>query len=80
MAKTEYTTLNLPKTLVEELKVWRMAFCAAYGKQVSYSEILRKMLDSLDESAAGVVEELDRLVKKHPELEGKMGNYAVNDK
>lgn len=75
MAKTEYTTLNLPKALVEELKVWRMAFCAAYGKQISYSEMLRGMLDSLEDSAPDVVEEMDRLVKKHPDLEEKMGNY-----
>lgn len=75
MAKTEYTTLNLPKTLVEELKVWRMAFYAAYGKQVSYSEMLRGMLDSLENSDPGVVEELNRLVKKHPDLEEKMGKY-----
>ena len=75
MAKTEYTTLNLPKALVEELKVWRMAFCAAYGKQISYSEMLRGMLDSLEDSDPGVVEEMDRLVKKHPDLEEKMGNY-----
>lgn len=75
MAKTEYTTLNLPKTLVEELKVWRMAFCAAYGKQISYSEMLRGMLDSLEDSDPGVVEEMDRLVKKHPDLEEKMGKY-----
>ena len=78
MAKTEYTTLNLPKALVEELKIWRMAFCAAYGKQVSYSEMLRGMLDSLEDSDPGVVEEMDRLVKKHPDLEEKMGNYTVN--
>lgn len=30
MTKIEYTPLNLPKTLVEELKVWRLAFCASY--------------------------------------------------
>ena len=33
------------------------------------------MLDSLEDSDPGVVEEMDRLVKKHPELEEKMGNY-----
>lgn len=75
MAKNGYTTLNLPTTLVEELKIWRMAFCAAYGKQVSYSEMLRGMLDSLEDSDPGVVEEMDRLVKKHPDLEEKMGKY-----
>ena len=25
MAKIEYTPLNLPKALVEELKIWRLA-------------------------------------------------------
>ena len=75
MAKTEYTTLNLPKALVEELKVWRMAFCAAYGKQVSYGEMLRGMINSLKNFDPSVVEELNRLVKKHHDLEEKMGNF-----
>ena len=81
MAKTEYTTLNLPKALVEELKVWRMAFCAAYGKQVSYGEMLRGMINSLKNSDPCVVEELNRLVKKHHDLEEKMRNFrgAVNE-
>lgn len=78
MAKTEYTTLNLPRALVEELKVWRMAYCSAYGKTVSYSEMLRGMLDSLKESNPLVVEEMDRLVQKHPQLEGKMAVASEN--
>ena len=45
MAKNGYTTLNLPSSLVEELKVWRMAFGNAYGKPVSYADMLRGMLD-----------------------------------
>ena len=75
MAKIEYTPLNLPKSLVEELKVWRLAFCSAYGKSVSYGEMIRGMLDSLEDSDPGVVEELDRMVEKHPELQDKLGNY-----
>lgn len=78
MAKTEYTTLNLPKSLVEELKIWRMPRRMPYGKQISYSEMLQGMLDSLEDSDPVVVEGMDRLVKKHPELEDKMGNYSVN--
>lgn len=76
MAKTEYTPLNLPKALVEELKIWRMAFCACYGKTVSYGEMIRGMLDSLVDSDTGVVEELDHMVEKHPELQTKLGNYC----
>ena len=75
MAKIEYTPLNLPKTLVEELKIWRMAFSACYGKTVSYGEMIRGMLDSLEDTDPGVIEELDRMVKKHPELQDKLGNY-----
>ena len=75
MAKIEYTPLNLPKTLVEELKVWRLAFCAAYGKTVSYGEMIRGMLDSLEDSDPAVVDELETILKKHPELEDKMVVY-----
>lgn len=75
MAKIEYTPLNLPKPLVEELKVWRMAFCACYGKTVSYGEMIRGMLDSLEDSDPGVVEELNGMVERHPELQEKLRNY-----
>ena len=75
MTKIEYTPLNLPKALVEELKVWRMAFCTCSGKTVSYGEMIRGMLDSLEDTEPDVVEELDRIVKKHPELQDKLANY-----
>lgn len=79
MAKNGYTTLNLPTALVEELKVWKMAFSASYGRPMSYGEMLRGMLDSLEDSDPGVVEELDRIVKKHPELEEKMGRFTSDN-
>ena len=75
MAKNGYTTLNLPSALVEELKVWRTAFSTAYGKSVTYADMLRGMLDSLEDSEPGVVDELNRLLEKHPELQEKMANY-----
>lgn len=78
MAKNGYTTLNLPTALVDELKVWRMAFAASYGKVVSYAEMIRGMLDSLDDTEPGVVAEMDEILKKHPRLIEKMGN-CVND-
>ena len=76
MTKIEYTPLNLPKSLVEELKVWRMAFCASYGRTMSYGEIIRGMLDSLEDSDPAVVSELDLILEKHPELRDKMGAYT----
>ena len=75
MAKNGYTTLNLPSTLVEELKVWRLAFSNAYGKPISYGQMIRGMLDSLDDSDPSVVEELECLLEKHSELQEKMANY-----
>ena len=74
MAKNGYMTLNLPATLVEELKVWKMAFSASYGRTVSYAEMIRGMLDSLEDTEPGVVAELDEIMKKHPELMEKMSN------
>lgn len=75
MTKIEYTSLNLPKALVEELKIWRMAFCASYGRSVSYGEMIRGMLDCLAEIEPNVVEERDRLVQRNPSLLEKMRNY-----
>lgn len=76
MGKNGYTTLNLPTTLVEELKVWRLAFNAAYGRSVTYGKMIRGMLDSLEDTEPGVVEELNQLVEKHPELKEKLANYC----
>lgn len=64
MARIEYTPLNLPKKLVEELNIWKMVFCACYGRTVSYGEMIRGMLDSLEDSDPGVIEELDLIIKK----------------
>ena len=74
-----YTTLNLPTALVEELKIWRLAFTAAYGKNISYAQMIRGMLDSLEDTDPGVVEELDLIMKRHPELMEKMANYHGKD-
>ncbi len=79
MAKNGYTTLNLPSAVVEELKVWRMAFCNAYGKSVTYADMLRGMLDSLEDSDPSVVEELKIIITKHPELQERLANYRVQD-
>ena len=76
MAKIEYATLNLPKSLVEEMKIWRMAFCAAYGRSMSYAQIIRGMLDSIEYSDPAVHDELCNLVEKHPEMIERLGNYT----
>lgn len=53
----------------------RMAFSAAYGKTVSYGEMIRGMLDSLEDTDPGVVEELESMIKKHPNLQNKLSEY-----
>ena len=75
MAKIEYTPLNLPKTLVEELKIWRLAFSAFFGRTVSYGEMIRSMLSSMEDSNPGILDELGRILEKHPELFDKMVVY-----
>ena len=75
MAKNGFKTLNLPIDLVDELQIYRLAFIAAYGRVVSYGEMIRGMLDSLEDSDPAVIEELDRLVKQHPEYLDKLGRY-----
>ena len=69
-----YTALNLPIELVEELKIWRLAFNASYGRNVSYAEMIRGMLDCLEDTEPGVVEEMNRIIMCHPELAIKIGS------
>jgi len=75
MSKLKYVSIGLPKDLVEEMKVWKTAFSLAYGRTMSYGEILRGMFDSLQTSDPAVVEELDGMVKMHPELMDKLAKY-----
>lgn len=69
-----YTTINLPIPLVEELKLWRCAFTAAYGKNVSYAFMIRSMLDCLEDTEPAVAAEMDRILESHPEFADKLGN------
>lgn len=68
--------MNLPADLVEELKVWKMAFGIAYADpSFSYGRMIRGMIDSLSDTEPGVVQVLDDLVAKNPALLEKLGNY-----
>lgn len=53
-----------------------MAFNASYGRTVSYGEMIRGMLDSLEDTEPGVYDELTHLIKRHPELMEKMAVYT----
>ena len=75
MGKVVYQSFNLPLDLVEELKIWRQAFMIAYGRTVSYAEMIRTMLDNLDSDEPDIVKAMDMLVDRHPELADKVGKY-----
>ena len=76
MKDNGYSTLNLPSSLVEELKVWKTAFSAAYGRPVSYAEMIRSFLDYIPETEPDVEEQLDQITTKHPELLEKLGRWG----
>ena len=68
----KYGALNIPESLVEELKVWKMAFSMSYGRTVSYAEMIRSMLDSIPQSDPEVSEALEKILEMNPELAEKM--------
>ena len=72
--KAKYTAIQLPESLVEELKVWKMAYAASYGRAVSYGEMISGMLACLDETEPAVVDAMSKLIKINPELAEKLGS------
>ncbi len=66
--------IELPASLVEELKVWQQAFSTSYGKPMSYADMIRSMLDGLEVSEPGVFRELETMLEAHPELLERMGD------
>lgn len=72
---TNYTNLSLPTSLVEELEIWKMAFSATYGVEMSYADIICSMLDTLEEGDPAVLEEMERLMMERPELKNKIYVY-----
>ena len=68
----KYGALNIPESLVDELKVWKMAFSMSYGRTVSYAEMIRSMLDSIPQSDPEVSEALEKILEMNPELKEKI--------
>ncbi len=77
MAKITYTPLNLPEQLVEELKLWKQAYSIAYMRPVSYAEMIRRMLDSLPATDPGIVEEMEGIIHRHPELGERLRGWTT---
>ena len=68
----KYGALNIPEALIDELKVWKMAFSMSCGRTVSYAEMIRSLLDSVPQSDPEVSGALEKLLEMNPELKGKM--------
>ncbi len=66
--KKAYASINLPKCMIEELKIWKAAYTASYGAPKTYEEMLRGMLDTLQDTEPAVHAEFCRIVDNHPEL------------
>ena len=79
MDKKRYQPINFPIELVEELKIWRQAFMIANGRTVSYGEMIRYMLDSMDIIKPEVTKAMSMLIEQHPELASKVGKFKSNE-
>lgn len=69
--KKEYASINLPKEIVDELKLWKVAFAAAYGRSVSYGEMIKGMLVDIKHTAPSVHEEFRGMLERNPELRSR---------
>ena len=70
--KKEYVSINLPKDMVEELKLYRRAYSICYPTQdVTYEFMLRGMLDSLEDSDPAVFKEYCKMLERLNSSEAK---------
>ena len=64
--------MNLPADVVEALTVWRQAYGVAKGRNVSYGEIMRGLMDGIRTLEPDVAAVMDVMLGANPELEKKM--------
>ena len=72
MNQSKYRTMNLPADVVEALTVWRQAYGVAKGRNVSYGEIMRGLMDGIRTLEPDVAAVMDVMLGANPELEKKM--------
>lgn len=44
MREKKYKPINLPVELVEELKVWRLAYCSSRGENITFEKMIQDMI------------------------------------
>ena len=71
MVKKKFKLIALDEELAEELKDWKVSFAAAYLKPMTFTSMIRGMLDSLETSDPAVWEEYNKLMNKKKENNGK---------
>lgn len=77
MSKKQFSSFNIPSALLEEMKLWRAAFTAAYGRNVTYEQMLRSMLDGLEDSEPAVWAAMERMAEANPAILDKIGATAL---
>ena len=73
--KKSFSAINLPTEIVDELKAWRLAFSACYGRSVSYEEIMRKLLSSIVDTCPEAYKAMGNMVQNNEELKNTMKSY-----
>lgn len=68
----KYGALNIPESLIEELKVWKMAFSMVSGRAVSYAEMIRSMLEHINDFNPEVYSAWRKLLEMNPSLINKL--------
>ena len=71
MVKKKFKLIALDEELAEELKDWKVAFAAAYLKPMTFTSMIRGMLDSLETSDPAVWEEYEKIQQRKEENNGK---------
>lgn len=61
----KYGSLSLPRETLEDLKLWRQAFCVVRGSNVSFVGMVGEMLEGLRLSNPGVSAEYERIKEIH---------------
>ena len=68
MVQKKFKLIALEAELAEELKDWKMAFTVAYRQEMTFTKMIRGMLDSLEDSDPAVVEEYEKIVEQKNKL------------
>ena len=67
--KKDYASFNLPKDLIEDIKILKTAFEATTGKRTSYEEIIKGMMSDLQGLSPDVYAMFERIKESRDGLQ-----------